>query len=276
MKIFPYKESKVNEYFNQEKKFQWLSHPNIVTILETQPIKKGYSDKKPLSVSYILMEFAPFGDFAGLISKRRLPRNDQLVRTYFSQLAAGLQYMHQNGVAHLDLKLDNLLLGKDYLLKISDFDFSVELKKDFMVDHLGVVNYRAPELKFGRCKNFRAADIYSAGIILFLLKTGLLPYAEEGNSTGQALYKLLLEGKEDAFWKLQESRDGMPPLDDSFKKLFLSMVNPNPKERITIDEVVFSDWMRGSTYSSEELQAIMQQKLDGHIPPLTEKETLFC
>jgi len=273
MKIYPYQGGQISEYFQKEARFNWLSHPNIVSILDTQEIKKGYGDKKPLSVSYILMEYARHGDFADLIANKKLPKNDKLVRTYFAQLVSGLQYLHHNGVAHLDLKLDNLLLGQDYQLKISDFDFSIQVGQDFFTDHAGVINYRAPEMKQRRCTNFKSADIYSAGIILFLLKTGLLPYAEEGNPRGQALYRLLLEGKEKEFWELQETREGMPKLEDSFKKLFMSMVNPDFKKRITVDEIFTQEWMRGPQYTIEELTRIMQQKLEGHIPSLSKKLT---
>lgn len=275
MKIYPFQQGKVSEYFLKEAQFSWLSHPNIIPILDTQATKKGYGNKKPLSVSYTLMEYARHGDFADLIANKKLPRNDKLVRTYFAQLVSGLQYLHQNGVAHLDLKLDNLLLGQDYQLKISDFDFSILVKKDFLTDHAGVINYRAPELKKRRCTNFKAADIYSAGVILFLLKTGLLPYAEEGSPRGQALYKFLLEGKEKEFWEYQEAREGMPQLDDSFKELFMAMVNPDVRKRITVDEIFCHEWMRGPQYSNEELHMIMQQKLEGHIPSINDKSLKF-
>lgn len=76
--------------------------------------KKAFGNKKPMDISYVLMEYAPHGDFAKIIANKLLPKTDQLVRTYFHQLISAVEYLHEKNVAHMDLKLDNLLVGDEY------------------------------------------------------------------------------------------------------------------------------------------------------------------
>ncbi|RYZ75841.1 MAG: hypothetical protein EOP04_32805, partial [Proteobacteria bacterium] len=79
---------------------------------------------------------------------------------------------------HLDLKLENLLLGENFTLKIADFDLAY-VKGDTRVCTRGTKFYRSPELMEQRCSNMEAADMYAAGIILFVFKTaGILPHSE--------------------------------------------------------------------------------------------------
>ena len=126
-----------------------------------------------------MMEFAPYGDFFKFVRAFRDSLTDKLIRTYFRSLIDGLEYLHKQGVCHLDLKLENLLIGKDYQLKIADFDMSYMVGDDKVITK-GTKYYRAPELRSGKCRNGVAADVYSAGIILFALKTGgVIPYFED-------------------------------------------------------------------------------------------------
>src|SRR5690606_5457236 len=126
--------------------------------------------------SYILMERA-LCDFFEVINSKVLTQDEKLVRTYFHQFVEGLEYLHSQGIAHLDLKPDNLLFGEDHKLKIADFDLSY-ICGDDSIRGKGTINFRAPEIKDYECKKPFAADIYSAGIILFALMFGYLPYDE--------------------------------------------------------------------------------------------------
>ena len=87
--------------------------------------------------------------------------------------------MHAKGFAHRDIKPENLLLGKDYILKLADFGFSCPLKgKDksgILHTKLGTQGYMAPEVYK---KNYvgTKADIFSAGVILFIMYAGNPPF----------------------------------------------------------------------------------------------------
>ena len=89
----------------------------------------------------------------------------------------------------MDLKLSNLLIGEDFQLKIIDFD-SAYIKEDIVILGKGSKNYRPPELIDTKARDPWSVDLYSAGIILFNLMTGSLPFTEEAH--GQLGLRALL------------------------------------------------------------------------------------
>jgi carbon catabolite-derepressing protein kinase len=199
------------------------------------------------------MELAPYGDFWNLIGDAKLFKDDILVRTYFHHLIAGLEYLHSKNVFHTDLKPQNLLLGENYVLKISDFDHAV-VEGDGFITTAGTTSFRAPEMMEGNeCLNLVAADIYSAGIILFYMKSGLLPYREDRLVSGVDLFELMSTKKE-RFWKLHRQEK----IDPDFKELFMQMVERVPESRPSIDDIKKNRWYQGPVYSEEFLAIIMQ------------------
>jgi len=256
MKVFPYANNKPHAYFENESRFSFVNHPNVIRTHhvenERETISKGVSKK----VSYTIMEFAPNGDFFDFIMNHNKDIDDKLIRTYFRQLIEGLEYLHNNGVSHMDLKLENLLLGNDFTLKIADFDLS-HYANDTKVLSRGTKFYRPPEVIQGRCKNTQAADIYSAGIILFTLKTrGMLPHAEDNRVAGVDFAGLLYTNNSE-FWakhcEIQKKEASF--FDQDFKDLFNAMINLNPSDRASIQQIKKSNWYNGSVYTAEEVKA---------------------
>ncbi len=123
LKLFPKTKFGVKQY-NKEKLMFPLQHPNIIKRI---PIACEDPTFYPL-----LTEFAKNGDFFELVTGGYLS-GEVLVRTYFHQLIEGLEYIHSQGIAHLDLKLENLMLGEDF--KLNPFPLALtknfELKKTF-------------------------------------------------------------------------------------------------------------------------------------------------
>lgn len=137
-------------------------------------------DQKPCDVSYILQEYADNGDMFDFITNTEAHNDEKLIRTFFNRIIAGLELLHKRKhTAHLDIKLENLLLDKDFNLKITDFDLSRDLSQT-ITNPIGSPTYRPPEFKDGNSRFLEAGDIYSAGIVLFTMKTGgALPYLED-------------------------------------------------------------------------------------------------
>jgi len=88
------------------------------------------------------------------------------------------------------LKLDNLLVGSNFQIKICDFD-GAYTKDDIVILSKGTLNYRAPEIANEGCRDPFKSDVYSLGIILFLLVVGNLPYNEKQNYGGCDMKQIL-------------------------------------------------------------------------------------
>jgi serine/threonine protein kinase len=229
--------------YESEKLIQSFSHPYIIKIKETYDKIQG-----------VVIEHAPHGDFCNLLmSGTNLP--ELISRTYFHHLIEGIEYLHKNGVAHLDLKLDNLLLGANKCMKIIDFDLSqrIEDEKRSYARGKGTTNYRAPEIRARKCGNYKAADVYSMGVILFALVTGLPPYTESETGECDGWY-LLMTKQQDSYWaKIAK----YVSVTDEFKELFSGMVSEQPEQRLTINKIRASKWYKGPVLSDLELEQEM-------------------
>ena len=265
LKIFPFVNNKINPHFLNEIRFANLSHPNIIStfhhvIKQTISLEKG----KRARISATLMELAPYGDFFDVLMTRKIAFDEKLARTYFHQLINGLEYLHNNRVAHMDIKPDNLLLDQDFQLKIADFDCSVMMAHDQdKVYTAGTLYYRAPEIISSTCQDARAADLYSSAVVLFLFKSGgYLPHLEQEMYEDFDLLDLL-NNNNNAFWqkhcKIQTKPESF--FDEDFQSLFNSMTKADPKERSTLGDVKNSRWFNGPVYTSEELVDIMKRKM---------------
>jgi len=200
------------------------------------------------------MELALYGDFSKIVMQPFFTQDEKLVRTYFRQFIEGLGYLHKNSVAHLDIKLENLLLTEQFTLKISDFDHAF-IEGDPKIKTKGTQNSRAPELGKMKCDYPKAADIYSAGIILFALRTGSFPWTEDEEGDFEPL--LACEDSE-AFWKIyEEIIEESLELSPDFKELFFSMVRADPQKRVTVEEIKENSWFQGPVYSEQELKILM-------------------
>jgi len=115
MKIFPNSGTRICSHYLNEKKLIHKNHENVIQFLDSND-DYFYTTKEGIRVkaSYIIMEYAPYNDFHHLIIEAKIQFDDRLARTYFHQLIKGLEYLHSQGVYHLDLKLDNLLVGADF------------------------------------------------------------------------------------------------------------------------------------------------------------------
>lgn len=91
-------------------------------------------------------------------------------RYIFTQLLSAVQYIHLHGISHRDLKLENILLAYDsFEPKICDFGFAVFSTKIKQVSPIGTPGYMAPELYYFNDVDYMQADVFSLGVILFLL-----------------------------------------------------------------------------------------------------------
>jgi len=254
LKIFP-RTSQGIFHYNKESLLMSLSHPHVIKYF---PLYYPRQDK-----ILFLTEYAQYGDFFDLIKKGVFDQNEILIRTYFRQFIEGLEHIHSNGVAHLDIKLENLMLGSDYMLKIIDFD-QAQLVTDNSMTSRGTQGYRPLEVLNGECVNLTAVDIYAAGIILYAFKAKEFTFIEKFDPEEKDIrcYTTYVKNKE-AFWLIKNELKGKKDFfNDSFIQLVNGMLHENPSKRMKIKEIKNTEWYKGQILNNENLKEEMKKKLE--------------
>lgn len=235
---------------------QALRHENIINLIESfESIELINSKGDTSTVSALIMEFAESGSFFELVQNRRY-FSEKIVRSYFFQLLDALEHLHKNQIAHRDIKLENILLDHEYSIKIADFGYSSKMKSREPFDTIvGTSVYFAPEIHIGFPHYGDHADLFAAGIILFVAMAGHMPF--EMASSDDELYSLLLSRNYKSFWRfherLLEKGDENIGLSEDFKDLVTKMLDENPRNRLKIEEIRMHPWMQGEFYLKKQL-----------------------
>lgn len=143
-----------------------------------------------------VMELCQGGDLLSYVRKRRKLKEEN-AKYLFKQLIEGLNYIHtKKFVVHRDIKLDNILLDQSGRIKICDFGVSkqVNSEKERMFDQCGTPAYIAPEIISGKGYKGFKADMWSAGICLYVMLIGTVPFRA---SSLEQMHQLARKGKFD-------------------------------------------------------------------------------
>lgn len=201
-----------------------VRHPNIVELKEVMATKTKI---------FFVMEFVKGGELFCKISKGKL--HEDAARRYFQQLISAVDYCHSRGVSHRDLKPENLLLDENGDLKISDFGLSA-LPEQILQDGLlhtqcGTPAYVAPEVLRKKGYDGAKADIWSCGVVLYVLLAGCLPFQDENLMN---MYRKIFRADfEFPPWFSPESR-----------RLISKLLVVDPDRRISIPAIMRTTWLR--------------------------------
>ncbi|XP_022143143.1 CBL-interacting serine/threonine-protein kinase 6-like [Momordica charantia] len=203
-----------------------VKHPNIVELHEVMASK---------SKIYFAMELVRGGELFSKIAKGRL--REDVARVYFQQLISAIDFCHSRGVYHRDLKPENLLLDEDGNLKVTDFGltaFAEHLKQDGLLHTTcGTPAYVAPEVIGKQGYDGAKADLWSCGVILYVLLAGYLPFQDDNMV---AMYRKIYRGDfKCPPWFSPEAR-----------RLITKLLDPNPVTRIGIAKIMASSWFKKS------------------------------
>jgi serine/threonine protein kinase len=129
----------------------------------------------------LIMEYCEKGDlFRYLWHKGELPIG--MVRSYLFQLLKGLEYLHSQGYAHRDLKPENIVLDAHMAVKICDLGFTADSSNGLQSTVCGSIPYMPPEMLANLLYDGRKADIWSLGIVAYVMATAQLPWASQDPS----------------------------------------------------------------------------------------------
>ncbi|KAK9267913.1 hypothetical protein L1049_010350 [Liquidambar formosana] len=201
-----------------------VRHPNIVQLFEVMATKAKI---------YFVMEYVRGGELFNKVAKGRL--KEEVARKYFQQLISAVGFCHARGVFHRDLKPENLLLDENGDLKVSDFGLSAvadQIKQDGLFHTFcGTPAYVAPEVLARKGYDAAKVDIWSCGVILFVLMAGYLPFHDQNI---MAMYKKIYKGE------FRCPRWFSPEL----MRLLRRLLDTNPETRITIPEIMENRWFK--------------------------------
>src|SRR5579859_153152 len=157
----------IEEFLKEARTIANLIHPNIVRVLEF-----GIESKTP----FLVMDYAPNGTL-----RQRHPKGSRLepavIVPYLKQIAAGLQYAHDQKLIHRDIKPENLLVGRHNEILLSDFGIALVAQSSryqSTQDVVGTVAYMSPEQIQGKPRP--ASDQYSLGIVVYEWLSGDRPF----------------------------------------------------------------------------------------------------
>ena len=218
-----------------------LNHRNIVKFIGLNP-EGRYVNKKGAEkrVAYAVIELASKGEIFEVLFKIG-PFNENMARFYMKQLVGALEYLHSNKVAHRDLKPENLLLDDEMNLKLADFGFATLFVDDEKnKTKLGTERYMCPELLYKKPYNAAKADVFAAGVILFIFYSGHPPFHE--GRLEDPYYNVFMKNRQ-KFWDFHSKQNKKREYSESYKNLVSGMLEFDPEKRFDIQQVKNSEWL---------------------------------
>ena len=204
-------------------------HPNIVRLLD---------HLENNDYIYIVTEYIGGGTLGQYLKKKKFNFSERQATNIMSQIANGVKYLHQYGIAHRDLKPDNIMITQqnDYgVIKIMDFGLSKILSpNERMVDGYGTLSYVAPEVLLRTPYN-KEVDIWSMGVILFYMLSGKLPF--RGHKEQEVAEKIVYD-------PLEFDEDDWDTRSQKVQDLISCCLEKKKEDRITIDKFINHPWFK--------------------------------
>jgi len=197
-----------------------LDHPNCVKLHEVIETPNA---------TVLALEYVSGGELFDYIITRSRLKEKEAVR-FFRQIISGIEYIHSNLVVHRDLKPENLLLDQFNNIKINDFGLSNMMDGKFLTSFCGSPMYSAPEVHKEIAYIGPEVDVWSLGVVLFAMVTGMLPW--EGDNLHDQVANAM-RGRFDI------------PIEVSVEcaDLIKRCMVVDPKKRATIEEIRTHPWL---------------------------------
>ncbi|XP_065170694.1 ribosomal protein S6 kinase 2 beta isoform X2 [Atheta coriaria] len=228
-------------------------HPNIVSL------KGVYEDSTKV---YLVTEYLKGGDLIDYIFAKVHVKESEAA-AILQTLALTLAFLHENGVVHRDLKPENILFSSEdrtpASMTICDMGFAKQLRADngLLMTPCYTANYVAPEV-LKRQGYDAACDIWSLGIILYILLSGKSPFSTKPNDTPTQILQRISCGKlnfNDRVWS---------GISQAAKDLVSDMLHISPQRRPTAMQLTNNPWVKGKLYHIQDATALAYQNNNGN------------
>ncbi|XP_004526414.1 SNF-related serine/threonine-protein kinase [Ceratitis capitata] len=229
--------------FQEVRCMKLVQHPNVVRLYEVidTPTKL-----------YLVLELGDGGDLYDYIMKHEGGLSEEYARKYFKQILKAITYCHQLHVVHRDLKPENVVFfEKIGVVKLTDFGFSNKFSPGQKLETFcGSLAYSAPEILLGDSYDAPAVDIWSLGVILYMLVCGQPPFEKANDS--------------ETLTMIMDCKYTVPPqISSQCKQLISSMLVRDPKNRATLEQIAAHPWVNeiSDFDATDSLPLISRQEL---------------
>uniref|UniRef100_T1KPE7 Protein kinase domain-containing protein n=1 Tax=Tetranychus urticae TaxID=32264 RepID=T1KPE7_TETUR len=212
------------------------NHPNVIKLIDVHRPVNQKSSKIWVYMEYCMASVAELMQLANPSQVKKLPRKQ--ARRYFTGLLSGLDYLHSKGIFHKDIKPDNMLINVFDTIKLTDLSVSyvvdIFTQSDICFNTYGTIAYQSPEVINSTDAGFSASalDIWSAGVTLYVMVTGKLPFSSKSGFI--AMTESILADNPQA--------DDILKIDPCLSNLIHSMLDKDPVRRIKLYQVLNHPW----------------------------------
>lgn len=193
-------------------------------------------------IYYIIEEFAENGELFNYVYKIKKGFSERISARIFKKIVQYVKILHDNRIAHCDIKPENIIVGNDFNIKLIDFGFSEILEKNdnFVYNYKGSDIYSSPEVKSRNMNGYDAIknDIFSLGVLLFVITVRLFPF--ERTCYSDRKYRLIMHKKYNDFWSYYQQFE----FSNEFQDLINHLICYDPSERFTIEEILDHQWIK--------------------------------
>ncbi|NWU78026.1 SNRK kinase, partial [Onychorhynchus coronatus] len=238
-----------------------VQHPNVVRLYEVIDTHAKL---------YLILELGDGGDMFDHIMRHEGGLAEPRAKHYFAQIVHAISYCHKLHVVHRDLKPENVVFFQEQgVVKLTDFGFSNRFQPGKMLTtSCGSLAYSAPEILLGDEYDAPAVDIWSLGVILYMLVCGHPPFQEANDS--------------ETLTMIMDCRYTVPPhVSAQCADLISRMLQRDPKQRASLEQIESHSWLQGvdpspasrsllpltshKRVSQEEHEIILQAMMCGNI-----------
>ncbi|TRY76929.1 hypothetical protein TCAL_10621 [Tigriopus californicus] len=224
-------------------KIQMLQEVQLMKLVQHPHVVRLYEVIDTQTKLYLILEYADGGDMYDYIMKHEGGLSEDQARTYFKQIVTAIQYCHRLHVVHRDLKPENVVFFEKLgIVKLTDFGFSNQFNPGQRLEtSCGSLAYSAPEILLGDAYDAPAVDIWSLGVILYMLVCGSAPFQEANDS--------------ETLTMIMDCKYTFPKhISSQCRSLISRMLQRNPDARSSLMDIVEDPWLGGG--ADEEGNAI--------------------